>query len=601
VRRKKQLTKRERKLDRDKDLDIIEILALGMQRMLSVPDGFMANDVFLSDGEPGSRRWNISHSREWQMIALAVLVRTGALSFNEDVHNPLCGFTVVKPDLIRGILDDTFNGDLQKIHAIVNSVLNPPLESMTAGEIEKAKEVVGLALSEKERPEVIKPRPLLGVSNQFTEFVVTCMHEAGMPYPVDQHEIVARTGLTGPQLVAVLRDQIGSMDHLYALLRALPKVREYFGRRPAVDEPMRRRWECSSAFAEHREREGITVEQQAALIGMTPEDLERLGRGEFSPSIDEYERIVKIPDFSGWSLMVGVPSFTSAVRAFMVKSKWKHRQLASQARIPSDRLTAILNGSRPNQGEFDRLSILIPSLPRWPDSKASGSSVPEPASHSPEPGPSEPAPAPELPEPTPELPGPAPVPGLTPAAHDHPALTDVERARVQLAEDALLRLSSDGPHRRADLFPGESYDPSPHSWQPAFLQKLHGADVVVRTGERNHTRYRGIKERVDALLGDTDWLLRLVAPAALSRTAPGPSLPVDPDEAESVGGSVHPGQAPGVAEEFLAEAQRLLPDFFRILQYQHDRISSMEAALSAVNLKLDSVLAHLKGDPDDPA
>ena len=633
MRRKKQLTKRDRKAGRDDVVDTIKILALGMKYMLSVPDGFLVHDVFLPCGDPGSYMAMMSVSRDWQMNALAILTGSGALSFNKDVGDPLCGFTVVRPDIIRDIMDDVMDGSYQKIQTIIHAAMNPP-EVLAArkvganpGEatIEKQKiiEVSYVGKIAITHHGTGKPRPLLGVSNQFTEFVVACMHEAGMPYPVDQHELVAKTGLTAPQLVGVLTDQIGSMDHLYALFRALPGVRDYFGRRPAVNESMRKKWE-TSGFALHREREGTTREQQAAFIGMTTEDLERLERGEFSPSVDEYERIVRIQEFKDSSLMIGIPTLAGALQAFMIKSKWRQRQLASQARMPVDRVGAVMSGGMPTHGEFKRLSVLIPSLPPWRGPNGfleARAGTPAPA----------PAPAPD------PVPVPAPVLDLDPlpivlsetvgpgwsepvarvlAAHDHPSLSDDERTRVLLAEDALLRLSSDDLHKRIDLFPGESYDPSPHSWQPAFMQKLLGAGVVTRVGERSQTRYRGVRERVDALLGDTDWLLRLVVPAALSRTVPeaaveGPHekssedvvMPEFPDEPKFG----HDGD-PSVAAEFLSEAQRLLPDFFKILQYQHeilqyqhDKIGALESTLSSVNSKLDSVLAHLKGGPDDPA
>ena len=194
-----------------------------------------------------------------------------------------------------------------------------------------------------------------------------------------------------------------------------------------------------------------------------------------------------------------------------------------------------------------------------------------------------------------------------PLASEHPSLTDSERVRLQLLEDVLLRLADDQPYRRADLFPGE-FSSSDVRWQQKALQTLADAGILHKHGDRRFTRYHGIQEKVHAILDDSEWLLRLIVPDLYARLDNGEleaELQESPDSLESESVSVDdasypdesfPSRAPVAAAspELLSEVERLLPKFFAILEYQHERISSLEENLKSVNVKMDEMLSLLR-------
>lgn len=453
-------------------------------------------------------------------------------------------------------------------------------------------------------------RSLLGVSNQFTEFVVSAMLKAGMRYPDGQEALAVEAGLDEEELVDLLGDRLRSMKHLYALIEALPEVRSYFGRRAAYDAAMAKGWDSSEDFARHREREGLSREEQAAGLGMTEEDLASLERGEFSPSIDEYERIVKIPEFSRRQLAVGIPEVSSVVRMFAKRNRWRHNKLASQVRIPINRLFDIMDGKAPNADEVRRLRNLMPDLPSWREVKKTESAPRARTAPPPSAAPAEPEPSPQqtteaqlesdedesepddpvhpaaesanvfegsLGDSVPiSLPAPS---ARTPIASEYPTLEPHEKVRIEHAEYALVRLCSDVSYKRPELFPD---DADGERWQLDFLRRLQALNVVRREGERNFTRYVGVRDRAEALLGDPLWLLRLLVPAALARVV------VQDRPAEG------PSEAPGaVPADVMSEVARLLPQYYEVLSWQHQRIQALEEHVASVNDKLGAIMTHL--------
>lgn len=214
--------------------------------------------------------------------------------------------------------------------------------------------------------------------------------------------------------------------------------------------------------------------------------------------------------------------------------------------------------------------------------------------------------APELPPPPPPSAPVYPKPKKA-IASEHPALTDLERQRIQLIEDVLLRLADDEWYPRTDLFPGE-YSEGDIRWQRISLQILSEAGVLQRQGERRNTKYHGVTDQVYALLDDPEWLLRLLVPDINSRSEEVVIVDDDSDDAEfsesdelSPATEASPSVTPSsdvleeVAKiELISEVQRLFPGFYKILESQHERITQLEGDLSAANSKLDEVLSLLK-------
>ncbi len=499
-----------------------------------------------------------------------------------------------------------------------------------------------LDVSIGESPEVRHYRSILGVANHFTDHIHSV---APAEWMADPELLLKKTGLTKQQLVGVLNDEFGSMDELYALIDVLPKLNDFFGRRPAHSIYQKKSWEAGAQFFSHLRAEGMTREQQAAHIGMTIEDFDAFEKGEFSPSLDEFRRVVTLPGLEDSHLGIGIPHVSHILDQFLERQKWKYNQLASQVRIPVGRIYSMLRGSQPTPEEFKKLRALIPNLPTWragrprknvqekPESKP----TPEPevaeevAAEEPE-EPEEPKETPTLSEavtmpearvraaelladegrlkelladpdlagkeeealralraiadPKSEEPKPKSIPPPSPSqkvpsASDYLTLTEEERARIIMFEDALLRLCNPEPLKRNELFPDDPSSAGKH-WQLDFIHKLVHAGVISRDGERFNARYVGNKDRVEALLSDAEWLLRLTYPAVLHRPIPSEEVDDvvhDPEKIEDIPTGT--------------DILRVLPQYYEVLTYQHERIGAVEKLLGTVNAKLDAILAHL--------
>jgi hypothetical protein len=214
---------------------------------------------------------------------------------------------------------------------------------------------------------------------------------------------------------------------------------------------------------------------------------------------------------------------------------------------------------------------------------------------------------------------PQPQPEPTSAA-DVYELKDQEAEQIRAVEAALRRLLQEAEGfditneeeisawslSRHDLFPD---DPDGVRWQRDAIKKLCNAQVVAKIGERSETRYAARAE-LRTLFGSHEWLMRLLMPAALNRYAvtqalretgahvaqeAAPQSPVSSVVSEDAAVSSE-------LKEMLKEVGRLLPEFFEVLKYQHDRIESMEKEMKqmrAVNAKLDAVIAALGVKVDD--
>ncbi len=506
-------------------------------------------------------------------------------------------------------------------------------------------------VSISESQEVPRFRPIFGVANHFTEFV----HSVA---PVDLMEtpefLIAAASLTREQLVGLFNDSYGDVAELNALLEAVPKLQAFFIRRPPSSDAQKRSWaKVAQDGFEKLRAEGMTREQIADHIGMSMHDFTALENGEFAPSLEEFRNIATLPGFEKTHLSIGIPYFSTVLVKFLKSRNWRYSVLASQTRIPVNRIHELLRGAQPNQSEVKRLRIMIPDLPSWrekekddpssslvdlvspPSSteKEEMLSIPE-AVRTIEEG-IEDTSIPEArkqvaetladPERLQEIldiaPGqeenvirvlqefseprsvdnhdhlleekpksvPPPVPSQpVPLASDYPTLTEEEKARVVMFEDALLRLCGPDPLKRQELFP-DDISTSGGRWQLEFIKKLLHAHVITKIGAAFNTKYSGDKERVESLLGDPEWLLKLTFPIALHRVVPSDLLEEGSDsmtETDPLEG--------GLSD---ADILRVLPQYYEVLTYQHERITAIEQALNKTNAKLDAILAHLGVPP----
>lgn len=194
--------------------------------------------------------------------------------------------------------------------------------------------------------------------------------------------------------------------------------------------------------------------------------------------------------------------------------------------------------------------------------------------------------------------------------------------RIAAIEDAIRKLVREAGSRdlsieeearacslsRYELFPDAQVEDE--RWQREALKKFVHAGVVVRFGERSDTRYSA-REELRERVGDHGWLMRLLMPAALNRYAVTQALretgvhtaasePPQPSASATVLVDTESGEE---LKDLMKEVGRLLPEFFEVLKYQHDRIESMEKEMKlmrAVNAKLDAVIAALGVQVDDP-
>jgi hypothetical protein len=356
--------------------------------------------------------------------------------------------------------------------------------------------------------------------------------------------------------------------------------------------------------------------------------------------MDELDLIRKIPEFSKARIYIGIPFTGPAVRDQMRRMKWGYNRLSSQTRIPAKRIYEIIEGFEPTAEEFKKLRMLMPEIPSWrpPNSKHKPSVTPKESElvvqveSLPPPSPPvevvsekiaedelrisllkysishpEEKSLPKLPEPSKPVPPPTP---RTPIASDYPTLTDAERIRVQEVEDAILKLCERNAagnlktYKRIELFPN---DIKGDQWPSDFLRKLQSVKVIIRIGATFHSKYQGVPERIDKLLGDAEWLLRLTAPLALRRTPPAPESDPESEEAEQETGTDF-SEAPvdlGINSDVASETLRLVSGYYEVLAAQRDSIVSFQEEMKSVNAKLNAIMEHLgiqmSRGPDDPS
>lgn len=174
-----------------------------------------------------------------------------------------------------------------------------------------------------------------------------------------------------------------------------------------------------------------------------------------------------------------------------------------------------------------------------------------------------------------------------PLASDYKYLTDTERQRIQLVEEALIRFTYNEWYERTDLFPGD-FSPSEAEWQRKTLALMVDAGVIQRKGERRGTRYHGIADQASNLYEDSQWLLKLVMPSVLGRgDAEDDEIPESEDDLadeEASADSINPEPTFDPVEAIL-----------KSLESQVSYMAELDSRVSVLDAKLDEILKLLRG------
>lgn len=189
-------------------------------------------------------------------------------------------------------------------------------------------------------------------------------------------------------------------------------------------------------------------------------------------------------------------------------------------------------------------------------------------------------------------------PSPKPLASDHPMLTPLERRRVQAVEDILLQVSGVKWYRSAEFI--QTGDGINREWKFQILRNLVDVGVLERKGERRNTIYRGVPARINELLDDTEWLLRMVAPKAVTRASVVTDIQSDAENEEE--GIVlneelqsalleiqveEPKAEQSSEEKLLTDAIARMHQLYEVLEYHHERLNTLES-------KMDEILQHLR-------
>jgi len=424
--------------------------------------------------------------------------------------------------------------------------------------------------------------------------------------------LLSASGLDKSEFIHVLNGDHVHAPNLYALIDSLPGLNDFFesfNPNTAPDPYIKEKWrEYASELRDLREAAGESQAEQAIRLGISENELKFIEEGDTSPSILLFRKIMEeYPGFSTTHINMSLPTLWQKIVDFVTKNKWHINTLSSKARISEKRLRLIINGSEPKTDEMKRLKILIPNLPSWKPEKQLIQNTPVKSREQ-----SQNTFEFSLPEissdnfldeeksvfsnkpDTDDVTTQVIIPDEPSEKTDFfKFLTEEERRRVSMCEDALLRLGSNDQEnwRRRELFPDDTR--SGKHWIYDFLEKIVASEVVERHGDNRHTRYIGIKDRVDKLISDPEWLMKLIVPSALSRVG----MEEDVPEEKNVE-SVIPEQVttPVQSSDGVFGSEAIF-QYYQILSFQHDKIEKIEKSIGEINHKLDEILTAIKGKP----